>query len=93
MSARLKQPDALAATSVQQCGSETVENKISYSTVQDVKGQDKTHLQNVTATKEHTIRPTLPTAVTKTSLRMREKTVEVSQIHEIDEIVRRCCAG
>ena len=61
----------------QQCGSETVENKILHSTAQDVRGQDKT---------------TLPTAVIKTSLRMRERTVEVRQMHDIDKIVRRYCA-
>ena len=65
-----------------------MENKISHSTVHDVKCQDKTHLREVTATKEQTIRSTLPTEV----IRMREKTVEVPQIHDIDEIVRRCCA-
>ena len=76
----------------QQFYGETVENKISHSTAQDVRGQVKTHLRDVTATKEQTIRSTLPTAVIKTSLRMRQKTVEVPQIHDTDEIVKRCGA-
>ena len=71
---------------------ETVENKISHSIVRDVGGQDKTHLRHVTATKEQTVQSTLPTAATKTRLRMRRKTVEVPQMHDIDKMVRRCCA-
>ena len=39
----------------QQFGSETEENKISHSTVEDVRGQDKTHLRDVTTTKKQTI--------------------------------------
>ena len=35
----------------------------------------------------------LPTAGTKTRLRMRKKTVEVPQMHDIDKIVRCHCAG
>ena len=76
----------------QQFHGETVENKISRSTVQDVRGQNKTRLRDVTTTKKQTIQPPLPTAVIKTSLRMREKTVEFQQMHDIDKIVRRCCA-
>ena len=76
----------------QQFGGETVENKNSHSTVQDVRGQNKTHLRDVTTTKKQTIQSTLPTAVIKTSLRMREKTVEFQQMHDIDKIVRRSCA-
>ena len=91
---RQSQPDAAAATTVQILGflDETVENKISHSIVQDVGGQDKTHLRDVTATKEQTVQSTLPTAATKTRLRMRRKTVEVPQMHDIDKMVRRCCA-
>ena len=76
----------------QQFDGETVENKISHSTVQDVRGQNKTHFRDVTSTKGQTIRSTLPTAAIKTSLRMRKKTIEVPQIHDIYKIVRRCCA-
>ena len=71
---------------------ETVENNISHSTVQGVRGQNKTHLRDVTSMKEQTIRSTLPTAAIKTSLRMWKKTVEVPQMHDIDKIVRRCFA-
>ena len=39
----------------QQFGSETVEHEISHSTVQDVRGQDKTHLRDVTTTEKQTI--------------------------------------
>ena len=39
----------------QQFGSETVENKISHFTAWDVRGQDKTHLRDVTTTKKQTI--------------------------------------
>ena len=76
----------------QQFDGETVENKISHSTVQDVTGQNKTRLRDVTATKKQTIQSTLPTAVIKTSLRVREKTVEFQQMHDIEKIVRLCCA-
>ena len=76
----------------QQFEGETVENKISHSTVQDVRGQNKTRLRDVTTAKKQTIQSTLPTAVMKRSLRMREKTVEFQQMHDIDKIVRRCCA-
>ena len=76
----------------QQFDGETVENKISHSTVQDVRGQNKTHLRDVTSTKEQTIQSTLPTAVIKTSLRMREKTVEVPQMHDIHKIMSSRCA-
>ena len=47
---------------------------------------------DVTTTKKQTIRSTLPTAAIKTSLRMREKTVEVPQMHDIDKIVSSRCA-
>ena len=76
----------------QQFDGEAVENKISHSTVLDVRSQNKTHLRDVTNTKGQTIRSTLPTAEIKTSLRMRKKTVEVPQIHDIDKILRCCCA-
>ena len=94
MSTRQKQPDAAAATTVQinSLMARQWRTRPRIPTVQDVRGQDKTHLRDVTATKEQTIRSTLPTAVIKTSLRMREKTVEVTQMHDIDKIVRRCCA-
>ena len=75
----------------QQFDGETVKNKISQSTVQDVRGQNKTRLRDVTTEKKQTIQSTLPTAVIKTSLRTREKTVEFQQMHDIDKIVRRCC--
>ena len=75
----------------QQFDGETVENKISQSTVQDVRGQNKTRLREVTSKKKQTIQSTLPAAVIKTSLRTREKTVEFQQMHDIDKIVRRCC--
>ena len=39
----------------QQLDGETVENKISHSTVQDVRGQDKTRLRDVSTTKKQTI--------------------------------------
>ena len=45
----------------------------SHPIVRDVGGQDKTHLRDVTATEEQTIRSTLPTAATKTRLRMRRR--------------------
>ena len=54
--------------------------------------QDKTYSRDVTTTEEQTIRSTLPTAAAKTRLRMRKKTVEVPQMHDIDKIARRCCA-
>ena len=76
----------------QQFDGETVENKISHSTVQDVRGQNKTHLRDVTATKQQTIRSTLPTAAIKTSLKMQKKTVEVPQVHVIDRIACSCYA-
>ena len=38
-----------------QFDSETLENKISHSTVQDVRGQDMSHLRHVTTTKKQTI--------------------------------------
>ena len=76
----------------QQFDGETVENKISHSTVQDVRDQNKARLRDVTTTKKQTIQSTLPTAVIKTSLGMREKTVEFQQMRDIDKIVRRCCA-
>ena len=38
-----------------QFGSETLENKISHSTVQDVRGQDMSHFRHVTTTKKQTI--------------------------------------
>ena len=75
----------------QQFDGETVENKISHCTVQDVRGLNETHLRDVTTTKKQTIRSTLPTAAIKTSLRMREKTVEVPQMHDIDKIVSSRC--
>ena len=76
----------------QQFDGETVENKISHSTVQDVRGQNKTRLRDVTTTKKQTIQSTLPTAVIKRSSRMREKTVEFQQMHDIDEVVSSLCA-
>ena len=76
----------------QQFDGETVENKISHSTVQDVRGQNKTHLRDVTATKQQTIRSTLPTAAIKTSLKMQKKTGEVPQVHVIDKIASSCYA-
>ena len=69
-----------------------MENKISHAIVRDAGGQDKTHLLDVTTTKEQTIRSTLLTAATKTRLRMRKKTVEVPQMHDIDKIVSSHCA-
>ena len=75
----------------EQFDGETVKNKISHPTVQDVRGQNKTHLRDVTTTKEQTIRSTFSTATIKTSLRMRKKTVEVPQMHDIDEIVSSLC--
>ena len=39
----------------QQFDGETVEDMISYSTVQDVKGQDKTRFRDVSTTKKQTI--------------------------------------
>ena len=59
--------------------------------VQDVRGKNKTHLRDVTATKQQTIRSTLPTAI-KTSLKTQKKTVEVPQVHVIDKIASSCCA-
>ena len=91
MSTRQKQPDASAATSVQISSVAAREQDLAFHRAGRER-QDKTHLREVTATKEQTIRSMLPTTVIKTSLRMREKTVEVPQIHDIDEIVRRCCA-
>ena len=47
-----KQSDAAAATSPdQQFDDETVENEISHSTVQDVRGQNKTRIRDVTTTR------------------------------------------
>ena len=76
----------------QQFDGETVENKISHSTVQDVRGQNKTHLRDVTATKQQTIRSTLPAAAIKTSSKMQKKTGEVPQVHVIDKIASSCYA-